>query len=459
VKQPAGIAETRNPTDIYSVSQLNRKARHLLETALPNLWVAGEISNLAQPGSGHIYFSLKDSGAQIQCAMFRAANSRLSFQPKNGDQVQIQGRISIYEPRGSYQLIAAKMEEAGEGLLRRKFEELKRQLNAEGLFDETLKQQLPLLPTRIGVVTSPTGAAIRDILHILERRYPLASIIIYPTRVQGEAAVDEIVRAITLASEHNDCDVLIVSRGGGSLEDLWCFNEEVVARAIHACPIPTVSGVGHEVDFTIADLVADIRAPTPSGAAELVTPDKDELLRSLRALDRRVILATQHHWTACTQFHSQLLARLRRSHPGAVLRQLQQRADELTRQLGTAMRTEMLNRRVHLQDLHQLLQSATPAERIASNSSNLQKLEIRLGNATRQRLQAARTRFAMASGELNAVSPLRTLERGYAIIQDTGTGRVLKDTVDIKAGDRIQARLATGLIDAIVEAVKKTSKS
>jgi exodeoxyribonuclease VII large subunit len=232
-----------------------------------------------------------------------------------------------------------------------------------------------------------------------------------------------------------------------------------VARAIHACPIPTVSGVGHEVDFTIADLVADIRAPTPSGAAELVTPDKDELLRSLRALDRRVILATQHHWTACTQFHSQLLARLRRSHPGAVLRQLQQRADELTRQLGTAMRTQMLNRRVHLQDLHQLLQSATPAERIASNSSNLQKLEIRLGNATRQRLQAARTRFAMASGELNAVSPLGTLERGYAIIQDTETGKVLKDTVDIKAGDRIQARIATGLIDAIVEAVKKTSKS
>jgi len=460
VKQPSGIAETRNPADIYSVSQLNRKARQLLESALPSLWVAGEISNLAQPGSGHIYFSLKDSGAQIQCAMFRAANSRLSFQPKNGDQVLIQGRISIYEPRGSYQLIAAKMEEAGEGLLRRKFEELKNRLNAEGLFDAASKQQLPMLPTRIGVVTSPTGAAIRDILHILERRYPLASIIIYPTRVQGEAATDEIVRAITLASEHNECDVLIVSRGGGSLEDLWCFNEEVVARAIHACPIPTVSGVGHEVDFTIADLVADIRAPTPSGAAELVTPDKDELLRSLRALDRRVILATQHHWTTCTQFHSQLLARLRRSHPGAVLRQLQQRADELIRQLGTAIRTEMLSQKIHLQELRQLLLSATPAERIAINSSNLQKLEIRLGNATRQHLQAARTRFSLASGELNALSPLATLERGYAIIQDTETGRVLNNTVDIKAGDRIQARLATGLIDAIVEAVsKKTGKS
>lgn len=460
MKQPSGIAETRNPTDIYSVSQLNRKARHLLESALPSLWVAGEISNLAQPGSGHIYFSLKDSGAQIQCAMFRAANSRLSFQPKNGDQVLIQGRISIYEPRGSYQLIAAKMEDAGEGLLRRKFEELKKRLNAEGLFDEASKQQLPMLPTRIGVVTSPTGAAIRDILHILERRYPLASIIIYPTRVQGEAAVDEIVRAITLASERNDCDVLIVSRGGGSLEDLWCFNEEVVARAIHACPIPTVSGVGHEVDFTIADLVADIRAPTPSGAAELVAPDRDELLRSLQALDRRVILAIQHHWTACTQFHSQLLARLQRSHPGAVLRQLQQRADELTRQLGTAIRTKMLSQRIHLQALRQLLLSASPAERIAINASNLQRLEIRLGNATRQHLQAARTRFSMASGELNAVSPLATLERGYAIIQDTETGRVLKNTVDIKAGDRIQARLAKGLIDAIVEAVSnKTGKS
>lgn len=316
MKEPSSIAETRSGADIYTVSQLNRKARQLLESALPNLWVAGEISNLAQPGSGHIYFSLKDSGAQVQCAMFKAANSRLAFQPKNGDQVLLQGRISIYEPRGSYQLIVAKMEEAGEGLLRRKFEELKAKLNAEGLFDEALKVPLPALPNRIGIVTSPTGAAIRDILHVLTRRYPLASVVIYPTRVQGAAARDEIVRAIELAAERNECDVLIVSRGGGSLEDLWCFNEEVVARAIHACPLPVVSGVGHEVDFTIADLVADVRAPTPSGAAELITPDSSELIRRLQALDRRFTLAIQHHSSACQRFHAQLVARLQQSHPG-----------------------------------------------------------------------------------------------------------------------------------------------
>ena len=458
MKEPSGIAETRSGADIYTVSQLNRKARLLLESALPNLWVAGEISNLAQPGSGHIYFSLKDSGAQVQCAMFKAANSRLGFQPKNGDQVLLQGRISIYEPRGSYQLIVAKMEEAGEGLLRRKFEELKARLNAEGLFDEALKKPLPALPNRIGIVTSPTGAAIRDILHVLTRRYPLAGVIIYPTRVQGEAARDEIVRAIELAAERNECDVLIVSRGGGSLEDLWCFNEEVVARAIHACPLPVVSGVGHEVDFTIADLVADVRAPTPSGAAELITPDSSELIRRLQALDRRFTLAIQHHWSACQRFHAQLLARLQRSHPGAVLRQLQQRTDELTRQLGTAIRTGLLNRRIHLQELRQHLHSATPAERIAINTHTLQKLEIQLGNATRRRLQEARSRFSIATGQLNAVSPLGTLERGYAIVQDGDTGKVLRDTVGIMVGDRIQARLAKGQIDAVVKTVStKTS--
>jgi exodeoxyribonuclease VII large subunit len=459
LKEASGTAETRGGADIYSVSQLNRKARNLLEAGLPNLWVAGEISNLAQPGSGHIYFSLKDAGAQVSCAMFKGANARLRFKPKNGDQVLLQGRVSIYEPRGSYQLIVAKMEEAGEGLLRRKFEELKARLNAEGLFDESLKQPLPKLPSRIGVVTSPTGAAIRDILHILARRYPLASIIIYPTRVQGEGARDEIVSAIEVATQRNECDVLIVSRGGGSLEDLWCFNEEAVARAIHACPLPIVSGVGHEVDFTIADLVADIRAPTPSGAAELITPDSNELLRNLQTLDRRVSLSMKRHWSAWQQHHAQLLARLKRSHPGAVLRQLQQRADELTRQLGAAMQTGILKRQFQLQELRQLLRNAAPAERLASKAGSLTTLELRLGNATRQRLQAAQTRFSIVAGALNAVSPLATLERGYAIVQTAEKGQVLRDTANIKAGDRIEARLAKGQINATVDSVIASSNN
>jgi len=453
VKEASGTAETRSAADIYSVSQLNRKARQLLESGLPNLWVAGEISNLAQPGSGHIYFSLKDADAQVSCAMFKGNNARLRFKPKNGDQVLLQGRVSIYEPRGSYQLIVTKMEEAGEGLLRRKFEELKARLNAEGLFAEAHKQPLPQLPGRIGVVTSPTGAAIRDILHVLARRYQLASVILYPTRVQGEGARDEIVRAIQIAGARNECDVLIIGRGGGSLEDLWCFNEEVVARAIYACPLPVVSAVGHEIDFTIADLVADVRAPTPSGAAELITPDRDELLRNLKMLDRRTTLSVQRHWANGKQQHLQLLARLRRSHPGAVLRQMQQRADELTRRLAAGVRTELLNRQFQLQALRQLLRNATPAERIARNNSHLHTLELRLKNAARQRLQATRTRFAIVAGELNAVSPLATLERGYAIVQSAATGGVLRDAGAVKAGDLIQARLAKGRVDAIVESV------
>jgi len=453
VTESSGIAETRGGADIYSVSQLNRKARNLLESGLSNLWVAGEISNLAQPGSGHIYFSLKDAGAQVSCAMFRGANTRLRFKPKNGDQVLVQGRVSIYEPRGSYQLIVAKMEDAGEGLLRRKFEELKARLNEEGLFDETHKKPLPELPTRIGVVTSPTGAAIRDILHILARRYPAASVLIYPSRVQGEGAREEIAHAIEVASQRNECDVLIVGRGGGSLEDLWCFNEEVVARAIHACPLPVVSAVGHEVDFTIADLVADVRAPTPSGAAEIITPDSDELLRNLHNLDRRITLSLRRHWSSYKQHHSQLLARLRRSHPGAVLRQLQQRADELTRQLGATLRAELLNRQFQLQALRQQLSNATPAERISRNSGSLETLQVRLVNAARRRVQTARTQFSIATGELNAVSPLATLERGYAIVQTADTARVLRDTAGVKAGDRIQARLAKGLIEAVVDTV------
>jgi len=457
VTDPSSIAETRGGADIYSVSQLNRKARNLLESGLPNLWVAGEISNLAQPGSGHIYFSLKDTSAQISCAMFRGANTRLRFKPKNGDQVLVQGRVSIYEPRGSYQLIVAKMEDAGEGLLRRKFEELKARLNEEGLFDESLKQPLPNLPSRIGVVTSPTGAAIRDILHVLARRYPLASVVIYPTRVQGDGAREEIARAIAVAAKRQECDVLIVSRGGGSLEDLWNFNEEIVARAIHACTLPVVSGVGHEVDFTIADLVADVRAPTPSGAAELITPDRDELLRSLKNIDRRIAVSVRHNWYSNRQHHAQLLARLKSSHPGAVLRQLQQRADELTRQLATVLRGELLNRQFQLQELRQLLRNATPADRIARNKNNLEKLKLRLVNAAGRKVQSAQTRFSILTGELNAVSPLATLERGYAIVQTSDKATVLRDASDVKTGDRIQARLAKGMIDAVVDTVSDTA--
>jgi exodeoxyribonuclease VII large subunit len=444
-------AETQPTGEIYSVSQLNREARQLLEDALPQLWVSGEISNLAKPGSGHLYFSLKDADAQVRCAMFRSAANRLRFRPKDGDQVLVQGRVSIYEARGSYQLIIAQMEEAGEGLLRKKFEALKAQLSAEGLFDPSRKQALPELPASIGIVTSPTGAAIRDILHVLKRRYPSARVLIYPTRVQGEGSAEEIAGAIHTASARAECDVLIVTRGGGSLEDLWSFNEEIVARAVYDCAIPVVSAVGHEIDFTIADLVADVRAPTPSGAAEIVTPDTSDMLRSLDTIKRRLFQAIRHRAAVLRAQSTRMTVRLERTHPGTKLRQLQQRADDLNRQLLVGMTNLTGQRRVQQQALNHRLREAAPDSLLNSYSGKSATLAIRLDNSIRNIIRDMRGRLAVSAGALNSISPLATLERGYAIVADAETGAILRDVQNIKAGDRIQARLAQGRLEAIVK--------
>ncbi len=450
------MATPESPVDaeIYSVTQLNREARLLLESALPGVWIEGELSNLAQPGSGHLYFSLKDASAQVRCAMFRTANRQLNFRPADGLQVLVHARVSIYEPRGAFQLIVGHMEEAGLGLLRRKFEELKARLDAEGLFAAELKQPLPRLPNRIGIVTSPTGAAVRDILHVLARRYPAAEVIIYPTLVQGEGSAQSIARAIDTAAERRECDVLIVARGGGSLEDLWSFNEECVARAIHRCALPVVSGVGHEVDFTIADLVADVRAPTPSGAAELVTPDSNELLAALRGFDHRLTRTLGRYWTGRQQQHLQLMNRLMRVHPGAVLRQLQQRADELTRQLVKAQQARMLQERVQHREMNQRLLAAAPHIRLARLESRLANQVLRLKAAGNRRLQVARNRLSLAAGQLHTVSPLATLERGYAIVQDASTGRVIRNAQQTKAGDSITAKLAQGSVEAVITGIR-----
>ncbi|MGB7397419.1 MAG: exodeoxyribonuclease VII large subunit, partial [Candidatus Macondimonas sp.] len=289
---PATLAP---PADsVYSVSRLNREARILLEGGLPLLWVMGEISNFSQPSSGHWYFTLKDAQAQVRCAMFRNRNQGLGLRPQNGMQVQVRVRVSLYEPRGEFQLIAEQMQPAGEGALRLAFEALKARLAAEGLFDASLKRPLPAYPHTIGVITSPTGAALRDILHVLNRRYPLARVVFYPVPVQGVDAAPQIVQALRLAGERAECDVLILARGGGSLEDLWAFNEEIVARAVRACPLPVVSGVGHEIDFTIADFVADLRAPTPSAAAESVVPDGSDLLRRFDQYQQRLSTLARH---------------------------------------------------------------------------------------------------------------------------------------------------------------------
>ena len=394
--------------EVYSVSRLNREARLLLEAGLPACWIEGELSNFARPSSGHWYFTLKDAEAQVRCAMFRNANARVRLAPRDGMHVLLRARVSLYEARGEYQLIAEHLEEAGEGALRRRFEELKARLAAEGLFDAALKRALPRLPRRIGVVTSPTGAAIRDILHVLERRFPAVPVLIYPVPVQGAGAALAIAAAIRLASERRDADVLILARGGGSLEDLWAFNEEPVARAIRAATVPVVSGVGHEVDFTIADFAADVRAPTPSGAAELVVPDRAEWRRALLASEERLARAWRRVGGRARERLAWLAGRLELTHP----------------------RT-----------------------RLAARAQRLDELEARLGRALRRELAAAGARLAAAARTLHAVSPLATLERGYAIVT-RADGGVVRAAADVAPGDALRARTAAGSIAATVTAIE-----
>ena len=435
---------------VYSVSQLNRLARQLLEQDLPPMWVEGEISNLARPASGHLYFSLKDDKAQIRCALFRGRGRNTDVAVANGQQVLARGRVSIYEPRGDYQLIVEHLEPAGEGLLRRRLEELKRSLAAEGLFDESRKQDLPHLPRQIGVITSPSGAAIRDVLHILKRRFPAIPVVVYPVQVQGEQAKFDIVRALETAASRAECDVLILARGGGSLEDLWAFNEEIVARAIAACPIPVVSGVGHEVDFTIADLVADVRAPTPSGAAELAVPDGRDWLRRVQVMDRRLSLAARRTLEGTQAVFRAVSARLRRCHPGFMLRQNAQRLDDLRAQLGTALRNRLGLDRLRVRGASDRLRSASPAVRLRMTSERFASARLRLASACRARLTTPGTRIAVLSGRLHTVSPLQTLERGYAIVMDAD-GSVVRNAAQLQPGDPITARVAKGIIKATVK--------
>lgn len=435
---------------VYSVSQLNRLARQLLEQDLPPMWVEGEISNLARPASGHLYFSLKDDKSQIRCALFRGRGRNTDVAVANGQQVLARGRVSIYEPRGDYQLIVEHLEPAGEGLLRRRLEELKRRLAAEGLFDESRKQDLPHLPRQIGVITSPTGAAIRDVLQILKRRFPAIPVVVYPVQVQGERARFDIVEALETATSRSECDVLILARGGGSLEDLWAFNEEMVARAIAACPIPLVSGVGHEVDVTIADLVADARAPTPSGAAELVVPDGRDWLRRVQVMERRLALAAQRLQERVRATFSAVTARLRRCHPGFILRQNAQRLDELRAQLGTALRNRLGIDRLRVRGAADRLRGASPAVRLRMTRERIIRSRLQLASAVRAQLTVPGTKVAVLSGRLHTVSPLKTLERGYAIVLNA-EGGVVRSTTQVQSGDPISARVADGVIRAIVK--------
>ncbi len=454
--------DSENPTtdmprrDIYTVSRLNREVRGVLEGEFPLLWLEGEISNLARPSSGHLYFSLKDERAQVRCAMFRGRNQQLGFSPANGLQVLIRARVGLYEPRGEFQLVAESMQEAGDGALRRAFEALKQRLQAEGLFEAERKRALPALPACIGVVTSPSGAAVRDIINVLGRRFPGIPVLIYPVAVQGAAAAAEIARAIRLASQRKDCDVLIVGRGGGSLEDLWAFNEEVVARAIHACAIPVVSAVGHEVDFTIADFVADLRAPTPSAAAELVTPDGEAWLTRFKNYQVRLSGLMQKRLADDRRGLDWLDRRLGQQHPGARLRQQAQRLDELEQRARLALGHHQAHARGRWAELHARLQQHSPAQRLAQLHTRNTTLNQRLHNGLQHRLEHHRQQLAGLSRALHAVSPLATLERGYAIISRRKDGGILQNAAEVKAGERIQARLARGQLSCTVDEVVET---
>jgi exodeoxyribonuclease VII large subunit len=447
-----GATPSRPERDVYTVSRLNKEVRLLLESGMPLLWLEAELSNFAAPASGHWYFSLKDSQAQVRCAMWRQRNSQVRFRPKDGMAVLVRARVGLYEPRGEYQLIVEHLEEAGEGALKREFEKLKAKLAAEGLFAVERKRPLPAVPRRIGVVSSRTGAAIHDILRVLRARFPVAAVLLYPTAVQGAAAVPEIVRAIETASRRNECDVLIIARGGGSLEDLWCFNDERVARAIAACRVPTVSGVGHEVDVTIADFVADVRAPTPSAAALAATPDKTTWLATLALLSTRFGGAMGRYLRGRGLALGAALQRLQVSHPGARLAQHAQRLDDLEQRLRLALRANMAGRRQRLEILSTRLWRENPRHRLEALCAHAATLRQRLAATIATTLAAREQRLALASRTLDAVSPLATLGRGFAVVSRVEDGALLRDAAQAPPGTEIEARLSKGSLRARVTA-------
>jgi exodeoxyribonuclease VII large subunit len=431
---------------ILSVTLLNEQVRDLLEHSFPNLWVEGEISNLSQPSSGHLYFTLKDKGAQIRAAMFRGNNRFLTFVPKDGQHVVVKARLSLYAPRGDYQLIVEQMEEAGLGALRRAFDQLRLRLQQEGLFAAERKRPLPSVTRHLAVITSPTGAAIRDILSVLGRRFPGLPVTLIPVPVQGADAAPAIVRALALANQEPDIDAILVARGGGSLEDLWAFNEESVAHAIAGSRLPVISGVGHETDFTIADFVADIRAPTPSAAAELLSPVGEEILATLAGYEVSFGRALNSRLARHQQQLAHLQARLR--HPGQRLRDLSQRLDELELRLRRAQQQQLRRHQQSLTHLLLRLQGRHPGKQLPGLGAQLVSLQHRLQHALQQILKTRHQRLGHLAERTQLASPLAILARGYAIVD--GPHGVIRSSQQVRVGDPITTRLAQGQLIAIV---------
>jgi len=438
--------------DIYTVSRLNREIRTLLETGFPAIWLEGEISNLARPASGHLYFSLKDEAAQVRCAMFRNRNLLLRFNPENGMQIMVRARVSLYEARGEYQLIVEHMEEAGDGALRRAFDELKHKLDQAGLFAAEHKKVLPRFPQRIGIITSPTGAAIRDIVTTLRRRFPAIPLLVYPVQVQGEGSAPSIIQAIETATRRNECDVLILARGGGSLEDLWSFNDEGVARAIYDCPIPVVAGIGHEVDITIADFVADVRAPTPTAAAELVSPSQFEWEQKFEQMTLRLTRLMQQQLRNSEQQVTWLRKRL--PHPQRYLQSVAQRLDEMEVRRNNAMRNLQRHQLARLHTLQEQLQQHNPLYKLRQLQIHNHQLATRLTYVMRQGLHSAGQSLQHLAHALETVSPLATLGRGYAIVTTATDSRVITDVKQVTLHSRIRARLHHGRFTAVIDGIE-----
>ena len=418
--------------NIYTPTELNHEARLHLEAGFGRIWIEGEVSNLSRPPSGHLYFSLKDEKAQINCALFRSNTFGMGFKPENGMLVRARGRVSLYEARGNYQLIADSLIRSGEGLLRAKFELLKNSLASEGLFEESQKKTLPAFPLRIAVVTSPSGAALRDILNVLQRRWPLAAVRVYGVPVQGDEAAPAIVKALNAANKHNWAEIIVAGRGGGSLEDLWAFNEESVARAIHASDIPVVSAVGHEIDFSISDFVADLRAPTPSAAAELISPDQHALKQNLSALRDRLQQRSLHLLQSLSQKLDHMAHRLRQQNPEQRLIQ---------------------NRKMLQQTTHRLLLAGTRI--IPQRQQYFQELARQLAQAGKRMVPERQRKLQDLARTLNAVSPLPTLARGYAVVTDAESGTAISSVRDVMPSQVLMTQLHDGQIHSEVTNTNK----
>lgn len=484
--------------NILTVSQLNYSVRHLLEMELGQVWLTGEISNFSQPVSGHWYLTLKDQHAQVRCAMFKMKSLRVNFRPQNGMQVLVRASVSLYEPRGDYQVIIESMQPAGDGLLQQQFDQLKMKLAAEGLFAQEHKKPLPAFAKRVGIITSSTGAALQDMLHVLGRRDPSLSIIIYPTMVQGKEATQDIAETIRLANQRKECDVLILGRGGGSLEDLWCFNEEAVAYAIYHSEIPIISAVGHETDVTISDFVADLRAPTPSAAAELVSRDGLEMLRQLQHQFDKAGLAFDRLWAEKVNQLEQLTLRLNAQHPAQRLAWQKHQLTQFSQRLERVVEQQFQRKTHSLSQLTQRLNAQHPSRQLEAQQLHLkrlnsrldlqiqqywtsnkqrwqhvlqrfernplplkiqqqqqiqQQLEQRLTYAIEKNLIHTQKRFEALCAKIDGLSPLKILARGYSITQKT-EGEIVTRTNQLKVGETLITQLAEGQVVSQVITLK-----